>query len=43
MRHKDRNMSIILIGVTLLLGGYIGWAIGANDAANCVGADIGFR
>lgn len=34
-------MSIILIGVTLLLGGYIGWAIGANDAANCVGADIG--
>lgn len=23
------------------MGGYIGWAIGANDAANCVGANIG--
>lgn len=34
-------MSIILIILTLLCGGYIGWAIGANDAANCVGADIG--
>jgi len=34
-------MSVFLIGFTLLLGGYIGWAIGANDAANCVGADIG--
>jgi len=34
-------MSILLIGLTLLMGGYIGWAIGANDAANCVGANIG--
>lgn len=34
-------MSIILVALTLLMGGYIGWAIGANDAANCVGADIG--
>lgn len=34
-------MSIILVGLVLLLGGYIGWAIGTNDAANCVGADIG--
>ncbi|MBU2045018.1 MAG: inorganic phosphate transporter family protein [Candidatus Omnitrophica bacterium] len=34
-------MEIILLGLTLLCGGYIGWAIGANDAANCVGADIG--
>ena len=23
------------------MGGYIGWAIGSNDAANCVGANIG--
>jgi len=23
------------------MGGYVGWAIGANDAANCVGADVG--
>jgi len=34
-------MGILLIAFTLLAGGYIGWAIGANDAANCVGADIG--
>jgi len=34
-------MSIFLILLTLLAGGYIGWTIGANDAANCVGADIG--
>lgn len=34
-------MSILLIALTLLMGGYIGWTIGANDAANCVGADIG--
>jgi PiT family inorganic phosphate transporter len=34
-------MGLLLIALTLLMGGYIGWAIGANDAANCVGADIG--
>ncbi len=34
-------MAIILIIITLLMGGYIGWTIGANDAANCVGANIG--
>ncbi|MFH0877769.1 MAG: anion permease [Candidatus Omnitrophota bacterium] len=34
-------MHLFLIGITLLMGGYIGWAIGANDAANCVGANIG--
>jgi len=34
-------MSLLLIAITLAMAGYIGWAIGANDAANCVGADIG--
>ncbi len=34
-------MSIVLIALVLIMGGYIGWTIGANDAANCVGADIG--
>lgn len=34
-------MNFILVALTLLMGGYIGWAIGANDAANCVGANIG--
>jgi len=34
-------MGFLLIALTLLMGGYVGWAIGANDAANCVGADIG--
>jgi PiT family inorganic phosphate transporter len=36
-------MSIILVFLTLLAGGFIGWSIGANDAANCVGADVGSR
>jgi PiT family inorganic phosphate transporter len=36
-------MSIILVFITLLAGGFIGWSIGANDAANCVGADVGSR
>lgn len=34
-------MSLLLVVITLAMGGYIGWAIGANDAANCVGADVG--
>lgn len=34
-------MGGLLIALTLFMGGYVGWAIGANDAANCVGADIG--
>ncbi|MCX7661720.1 MAG: anion permease [Candidatus Omnitrophica bacterium] len=34
-------MSLLIIFFTLILGGYIGWTMGANDAANCVGADIG--
>lgn len=36
-------MSIILISFTLVAAGFIGWSIGANDAANCVGADVGSR
>jgi PiT family inorganic phosphate transporter len=34
-------MSLLLIALTFLTAGYVGWTIGANDAANCVGADIG--
>jgi len=34
-------MEILIKFLILLGGGYIGWAMGANDAANCVGADIG--
>ncbi|MCP4651827.1 MAG: inorganic phosphate transporter [Candidatus Omnitrophica bacterium] len=34
---------MILILLTLLAGGFIGWSIGANDAANCVGVGIGSR
>lgn len=34
-------MTSIIVFLVLLIGGYIGWTIGANDAANCVGADVG--
>lgn len=34
-------MESLIIFLILLMGGYIGWTMGANDAANCVGADIG--
>ena len=36
-------MSIVLILLTIIAGSFIGWFIGANDAANCVGADVGSR
>ncbi len=36
-------MGFILIFATLAAGSFIGWSIGANDAANCVGADVGSR
>lgn len=38
---SGRITVFLLIPLTILMGGYIGIAIGANDAANCVGADIG--
>jgi len=34
-------MSVLLIALTLAIAGYLGWTIGSNDAANCVGANIG--
>lgn len=34
---------IIVIAVTVIACVFIGWSIGANDAANCVGAAIGSR
>jgi len=30
-------------GLLLLVGGYLGWAVGANDGANCVGTSVGAR
>jgi len=35
-----KGIKMIFI-LTLLLSIYMGWSMGANDAANCVGADIG--
>ncbi|MCM8771197.1 MAG: anion permease [Candidatus Omnitrophica bacterium] len=34
-------MQLFLIILILSVAGYLGWTIGANDAANCVGADVG--
>lgn len=32
---------MIVLFLAILAGLYLGWSMGANDAANCVGADIG--
>lgn len=34
-------MDILLIGILLLAAFYVGWNIGANDAANCIGTTVG--
>jgi PiT family inorganic phosphate transporter len=36
-------MSILLIGVTILMSLVVGWSIGANDAANSLGAAVGSK
>ena len=40
-KNKINQMHLLFLVITILAGGYIGWSIGANDAANCVGANIG--
>ncbi|MBU4310531.1 inorganic phosphate transporter family protein [bacterium] len=32
---------MIIVAVLLLAGFYVGWNIGANDAANCIGTSVG--
>ncbi|NNK33358.1 MAG: inorganic phosphate transporter, partial [Xanthomonadales bacterium] len=34
-------MDLILPIVLILAGFYVGWNIGANDAANCIGTTVG--
>lgn len=36
-------MEILLIGAMLAAAFYVGWNIGANDAANCIGTTVGAR
>jgi PiT family inorganic phosphate transporter len=36
-------MDILVIVVLLLAAFYVGWNIGANDAANCIGTTVGAR
>jgi hypothetical protein len=36
-----RSMEAVLPVVLILTGFYVGWNIGANDAANCIGTMVG--
>ncbi|MBU1726643.1 MAG: inorganic phosphate transporter family protein [Candidatus Omnitrophica bacterium] len=36
-------MHLLLIAVTILMGAAVGWSIGANDAANSLGAAVGSK
>jgi inorganic phosphate transporter, PiT family len=36
-------MHLLFIGITILLGAGVGWSIGANDAANSLGAAVGSK
>lgn len=36
-------MDILLAGILLSAAFYVGWNIGANDAANCIGTTVGAR
>jgi PiT family inorganic phosphate transporter len=36
-------MYLLLVGLTILMGIGVGWSIGANDAANSLGAAVGSR
>ncbi|MGI9519546.1 MAG: inorganic phosphate transporter, partial [Pirellulaceae bacterium] len=34
-------MEILIVGILLAAAFYVGWNIGANDAANCIGTTVG--
>ena len=36
-------MEIVIALFLLITGFYVGWNIGANDAANCIGTTVGAR
>lgn len=37
------RMEIVLSGLMIAAGFFVGWNIGANDAANCIGTTVGAR
>lgn len=38
---RPREIELLITAVLLLAGLYVGWNIGANDAANCIGTTVG--
>jgi PiT family inorganic phosphate transporter len=41
LKHDNVKMDFLLSVILILAGFYVGWNIGANDAANCIGTTVG--